>query len=115
MANATAECVGMAAAFLTTGSFVPQAIRVLKTRDTRAISLAMYAMFTSGSFFVVYLRYLHQKYIRNRCQRGYFFISTDDTDFEISKGSRICVSSLTGALEMVSLAIRGRCLKPVPA
>ena len=49
MANATAECVGMAAAFLTTGSFVPQAIRVFKTRDTRAISLAMYAMFTAGS------------------------------------------------------------------
>jgi MtN3 and saliva related transmembrane protein len=49
MANATTECVGMAAAILTTGSFVPQAIRVLKTRDTRAISLAMYAMFTSGS------------------------------------------------------------------
>jgi MtN3 and saliva related transmembrane protein len=49
MASATTEYVGMAAAFLTTGSFVPQAIRVLKTRDTRAISLTMYAMFTSGS------------------------------------------------------------------
>ena len=50
MTSAATECVGMAAAFLTTGSFVPQAIRVLKTRDTRAISLAMYTMFTSGSF-----------------------------------------------------------------
>jgi len=50
MADAGTEWVGMAAAFLTTGSFVPQAIRVLKTRDTRAISLAMYVMFTSGSF-----------------------------------------------------------------
>ena len=49
MANAATECVGMAAALLTTGSFVPQAIRVLRTRDTRAISLAMYTMFTSGS------------------------------------------------------------------
>lgn len=49
MASAIAESVGLAAAVLTTGSFVPQAIRVLKTRDTRAISLAMYAMFTSGS------------------------------------------------------------------
>jgi MtN3 and saliva related transmembrane protein len=49
MAYAASEWVGMAAAFLTTGSFVPQALRVLKTRDTRAISLAMYAMFTTGS------------------------------------------------------------------
>jgi MtN3 and saliva related transmembrane protein len=45
----TTEYVGMAAAFLTTGSFVPQAIRVLRTRDTKAISLVMYAMFTTGS------------------------------------------------------------------
>jgi MtN3 and saliva related transmembrane protein len=50
MANATTECVGLVAALLTTGSFVPQALRVLKTRDTKAISLVMYAMFTSGSF-----------------------------------------------------------------
>jgi MtN3 and saliva related transmembrane protein len=49
MAIATTEYLGLAAAFLTTGSFVPQAIRVLRTRDTRAISLAMYAMFTTGS------------------------------------------------------------------
>ncbi len=50
MVTVTSECLGMAAAFLTTGSFVPQAIKVLRTRDTKAISLAMYAMFTSGSF-----------------------------------------------------------------
>ena len=50
MSIATTEYVGIAAACLTTGSFVPQAIRVLKTRDTRAISLAMYTLFTSGTF-----------------------------------------------------------------
>ena len=50
MTIATTEYVGMFAACLTTGSFVPQAIKVLRTRDTRAISLAMYAMFTSGTF-----------------------------------------------------------------
>lgn len=43
-----AEIMGYAAATLTTASFFPQAIRVLRTRDTRAISLAMYAMFTCG-------------------------------------------------------------------
>ena len=50
MAGTATECVGLTAAFLTTGSFVPQAIQVLKTRDTTAISLVMYVMFTTGSF-----------------------------------------------------------------
>lgn len=43
-----AELVGSVAATLTTVSFVPQAVRVLKTGDTEAISLAMYAMFVVG-------------------------------------------------------------------
>lgn len=42
------DIVGGIAAFLTTTSFLPQAIHVLRTRDTRAISLTMYAMFTAG-------------------------------------------------------------------
>ncbi len=50
MIIATTEYVGVAAACLTTGSFVPQAIKVLRTRDTGAISLAMYTLFTSGTF-----------------------------------------------------------------
>ena len=40
--------VGLAAATLTTLAFVPQVWRSLKTRDTRGISLSMYAVFTSG-------------------------------------------------------------------
>jgi MtN3 and saliva related transmembrane protein len=43
-----AESIGGAAAVLTTASFFPQALHVLRTRDTRAISLAMYALFTAG-------------------------------------------------------------------
>ena len=43
-----AEIIGGLAAMLTTASFVPQAVQVLRTRDTAAISLAMYAMFTAG-------------------------------------------------------------------
>lgn len=43
-----ADTVGGAAAILTTASFFPQALRVLRTRDTAAISLAMYALFTTG-------------------------------------------------------------------
>ena len=42
------EAVGAVAAVLTTLSFLPQTVRVLRTRDTAAISLTMYAMFTLG-------------------------------------------------------------------
>ena len=43
-----ADVIGGAAAILTTASFFPQALHVLRTRDTRAISLMMYALFTMG-------------------------------------------------------------------
>jgi MtN3 and saliva related transmembrane protein len=47
--------IGLIAAILTTLSFVPQAILVLRTRQTAGISLAMYAMFTLGiAFWLVY-------------------------------------------------------------
>ncbi len=36
------------AAALTTVSFVPQAIKTIRTRDTSSISLGMYIMFTAG-------------------------------------------------------------------
>lgn len=36
---------------LTTSSFLPQAMKVIRTRDTRAISLWMYILFTAGVFF----------------------------------------------------------------
>lgn len=38
----------MVAAFLTTASFIPQAIQVIKTKDTSGISLTMYSMFVLG-------------------------------------------------------------------
>ena len=43
-----ADIIGGGAAILTTASFFPQALHVLRTRDTRAISLAMYTLFTMG-------------------------------------------------------------------
>lgn len=43
-----ADIIGSIGATLTTISFLPQAIRVLRTGDTRSISLAMYAMFVAG-------------------------------------------------------------------
>lgn len=42
------EIVGHVAGVLTTLAFVPQVLRVLKTRQTRDISLAMFVMFTLG-------------------------------------------------------------------
>ena len=42
------EWVGFAAATLTTLSFVPQAVKTLRTRDTSGISAGMYATFTVG-------------------------------------------------------------------
>ncbi len=44
----SAEIIGVVAAVLTTASFLPQAIKVLHTRQTDAISLIMYSMFTAG-------------------------------------------------------------------
>lgn len=43
-----AQALGYLAASLTTLSFVPQAVRVIRTRDTRAISVVSYTMFCAG-------------------------------------------------------------------
>lgn len=40
---------GLLAAFCTTVSFVPQAVKTIKTKDTSSISLAMYSIFTFGT------------------------------------------------------------------
>ncbi|MCY7316565.1 MAG: SemiSWEET transporter [Rubrivivax sp.] len=42
------DWVGYAAAVLTTGSFVPQALLTLRTRDVSGISRDMYSAFTAG-------------------------------------------------------------------
>jgi MtN3 and saliva related transmembrane protein len=43
-----AELTGYLAAALTTLAFVPQVWKTVRTRDTRAISLGMYLMFSAG-------------------------------------------------------------------
>jgi MtN3 and saliva related transmembrane protein len=48
MPSLVTETVGMAAAALTTLCWVPQAVRIIRTRDTRAISLATQATLASG-------------------------------------------------------------------
>lgn len=42
------EIIGYLAASCTTLSFVPQAVKVIRTRETKGISLSMYAIFTLG-------------------------------------------------------------------
>ena len=42
------DTLGLTAAVLTTGSFVPQALLTLRTRDVSGISLSMYSAFTLG-------------------------------------------------------------------
>jgi MtN3 and saliva related transmembrane protein len=48
MPSLFADAVGMAAATLTTLCWLPQAIRILRTRDTRAISLVTQVTFAGG-------------------------------------------------------------------
>ena len=48
------EWFGFAAAFLTSLSFVPQAVMTIRTRNTRGISRGMYLMFTVGVAFWLY-------------------------------------------------------------
>lgn len=45
------DWLGYIAAALTTVAFVPQALRALRTRETRALSLGMYLIFTVGIVF----------------------------------------------------------------
>lgn len=43
-----ADLIGIGAACLTTAAFLPQAIMVIRTRNTAGLSLVMYAMFSLG-------------------------------------------------------------------
>lgn len=40
--------ISYVAAILTTCSFIPQALKVIKTKDTSGLSLGMYSIFTLG-------------------------------------------------------------------
>ena len=52
--------IGLSAAALTTIAFLPQVIRSWRTRDTHAISLPMYSIFTLGiALWLVYGVLLH--------------------------------------------------------
>lgn len=48
------KILGIIAAILTTSSFIPQALKTIKTRDTSSMSFGMYTMFTLGVLFWVF-------------------------------------------------------------
>ena len=45
----TIKIIGLIAAFCTTVSFVPQAIKTIQTKNTSGISLGMYSLFAFGT------------------------------------------------------------------
>ncbi|MGR9046315.1 MAG: SemiSWEET transporter [Gammaproteobacteria bacterium] len=49
--NVIPDMIGYVAATLTTVSFLPQAILTIKTKNTQALSLSMYGIFTLGVLF----------------------------------------------------------------
>jgi MtN3 and saliva related transmembrane protein len=62
--NISPELISYFAAALTTASFLPQAVKTIKTRDTEALSLGMYAMFALGVLlWFIYGLYLSDKAI----------------------------------------------------
>ncbi len=50
VARTVVDLIGYAAATLTTVSFVPQLLRVLRLRSARDISLVMFLVFSAGTF-----------------------------------------------------------------
>ncbi len=44
----TTELLGYFAAFCTTAAFLPQAVKSIRHRDTKSLSLGMYILFTIG-------------------------------------------------------------------
>lgn len=49
MSNHFITIIGLAAAFCTTISFLPQAIKTIQTKNTSGISLSMYSLFSFGT------------------------------------------------------------------
>ena len=55
------EYLGLLVACLTTISFLPQVLLVIKTKDTKSISLKMYILFVSGTI----LWFVYGLFIKN--------------------------------------------------
>lgn len=49
--------MGLLAGFLTTGAFLPQIIKTVKTKDTKNLSLSMYVVYVVGVLLWLYYGY----------------------------------------------------------
>ncbi len=69
--------VGSLAAILTTSAFLPQAVKIIRTKKTRDISLAMYLVLTTGIlFWLIYGILLGEAPIIFANSIGFIFTST---------------------------------------
>lgn len=58
------DFIGIIAAFLTTTAFIPQVIKILKTKETNAISISMYTMQVTGlTLWLIYGLFLQNIHI----------------------------------------------------
>lgn len=55
------ETIGMIAGCLTTASFIPQVIRIFRSRNTSSISLYMYLAFVFGEMLWCYYGFAHHQ------------------------------------------------------
>ncbi|MFQ5586256.1 MAG: SemiSWEET family sugar transporter [Thermodesulfobacteriota bacterium] len=56
----TVTILGICAGILTTGSFIPQVIKIYRTRETKDISLAMFIILSLGiSLWLIYGFYIN--------------------------------------------------------
>jgi MtN3 and saliva related transmembrane protein len=57
----TISTIGMLAAILTTGAYIPQAYKTIKTRQTRDLSMVTFTMLFAGTI----LWFIYGMYIRD--------------------------------------------------
>ena len=58
MAGVFTEAVGIIAGVMTTSSFLPQVVKIFKTRETKDLSLGMYIVLTGGMALWVFYGFL---------------------------------------------------------
>jgi MtN3 and saliva related transmembrane protein len=57
------DLIGYIAAFLTTASFLPQAVKTIRSQDVRGVSLTMYLLFVTGVVFWLLYGILIQNHV----------------------------------------------------
>lgn len=93
----TEEVIGTIAAVLTTSSFLPQAIKVVRTRDTGAISLVMYVLFTAGV-----------------SMWGVYGLMTAQWSIIIANGITVVLAAIILSMKVASVLSAGRKPRPAP-